>query len=72
MQIVVKEVETRRDLKRFYQFQNKLYKNSKEYVPTLDIDQKKSLTSVSTLSYCLHKMWMVEDSEPPFCWLQLQ
>ena len=58
MQIVVKEVETRRDLKRFYQFQNKLYKNSKEYVPTLDIDQKKSLTEDPALDYCSNKMWL--------------
>ena len=63
MQIVVKEVETKRDLKNFYQFQNKLYKNSKEYVPTLDIDQKNSLTKDPALDYCTNKMWLAYKGE---------
>ena len=63
MQIVVKEVETKRDLKKFYQFQNKLYKNSKEYVPTLDIDQKNSLTKDPALDYCTNKMWLAYKEE---------
>ncbi len=63
MQIVVKEVETKRDLKKFYQFQNKLYKNSKEYVPTLDIDQKNSLTKDPALDYCTNKMWLAYKGE---------
>lgn len=63
MQIVIKEVETKRDLKKFYQFQNKLYKNSKEYVPTLDIDQKNSLTKDPALDYCTNKMWLAYKEE---------
>ena len=55
------EVKTSKDLKKFITFPDKLYKDCPQYVPALHSDQKKSLTSVSTLSYCLHKMWMVED-----------
>ena len=55
------EVKTSKDPKKFITFPDKLYKDCPQYVPALHSDQKKSLTSVSTLSYCLHKMWMVED-----------
>ena len=47
MSIEIKEVKTSRNLKVFYQFQNKLYKDCKEYVPTLDSDQKHSLTHLA-------------------------
>ena len=48
----VVEVETRRDLMRFIKFPDKLYRNCPQYVPALHSDQVKSLTKVSTLSYC--------------------
>ena len=56
------EVTTRRDLKRFISFPDKLYKDCPQYVPALHSDQVKSLTKVSTLSYCSRKMWMVLDA----------
>ena len=59
----VVEVETRRDLMRFIKFPDKLYRNCPQYVPALHSDQVKSLTKVSTLSYCKRKMWMVMDGK---------
>lgn len=57
------EVKSRKDLDRFITFPDKLYKDCPQYVPALHSDQRKSLTSVSTLSYCSHKMWMVMDGK---------
>lgn len=58
MRIVVKEVNTRRELRDFYQFQNKLYRDSKEYVPSLDADQRHTLTKNPAMDYCTRKMWL--------------
>lgn len=58
MQILVKEVSTSKELKAFYQFSNKLYKDCKAYVPTLDVDQKSTLTSDPALEYCVRKLWL--------------
>lgn len=55
------EVENKRDLKEFIKFPDKLYKNCPQYVPALHSDQVKSLTKVSTLSYCTRKMWLVKE-----------
>ncbi len=63
MNLRVIEVSSKRDLMRFIKFPNRLYKDCKQYVPPLISDQVKSLTSVSTLSYCERKMWMVLDSD---------
>lgn len=65
MQIVVKEVNSQKEFKIFYQFQNKLYRNCKEYVPSLDSDQKESLSNNPALEYCLRKMWLAyKDNRP--------
>lgn len=61
MDYKVIEVLSRRDLKKFIEFPNKLYKDCRQYVPALFSDQVNSLTKVSTLSYCERKMWMVLD-----------
>jgi len=58
----VVEVLSRRDLKRFIKFPNDLYRDCPQWVPALDSDQVKSLTKVSTLAFCSHKMWMVVDN----------
>lgn len=55
------EVVSKKDLKRFISFPDKLYKNCSQYVPALHTDQVNSLTKVSTLKYCTRKMWMVVD-----------
>jgi len=48
---------------KFIKFPEKLYKDCPQYVPALRSDQVKSLTKVSTLSYCKRKMWMVMDGK---------
>ncbi len=58
MQVAVKEVSGKKDLKAFYQFQNKLYKGCRQYVPSLDADQKNTLTNDPALDYCTRKMWL--------------
>lgn len=59
----VVEVVSRRDLMKFIKFPDKLYKDCPQYVPAIHSDQVKSLTKVSTLSYCKRKMWMVMDGK---------
>ena len=58
MQITVKEVMSKKELKIFYQFQNKLYKGCSQYVPSLYTDQKNTLTKDPALDYCTRKMWL--------------
>ena len=65
MQVTIKEVVSSKELKTFYQFQNKLYKGCKEYVPTLDTDQKSTLTSDAALEYCTRKMWLAYKGNKP-------
>lgn len=57
------EVQSKKDLKKFVGFPDQLYRDCPQYVPALHSDQVKSLTSVSTLSYCKHRMWMVMDGK---------
>lgn len=57
------EVVSKRDLKKFISFPDKLYKDCSQYVPALHSDQVNSLTKVSTLKYCTRKMWMVLDGK---------
>lgn len=46
---------------RFIKFPDELYKGCAQYVPALHSDQVRSLTKISTLSYCKRRMWMVTD-----------
>lgn len=57
------EVSSGKELRKFISFPDKLYKNCPQYVPALHSDQVKSLTKVSTLSYCSRKMWLVMDGK---------
>ena len=59
----VVEVRTRRDLKRFIRFPDKLYRNCPQYVPALHGDQAHSLMRSASLLYCRRKMWMVMDGK---------
>ncbi|MCR5004065.1 MAG: hypothetical protein K5984_06820, partial [Bacteroidales bacterium] len=59
----VVEVTTRGDLDKFIQFPDDLYKDCPQYVPALHIDQRNSLTKVSSLKYCKRKMWLVFDGK---------
>ena len=55
------EVKTKRDLRKFISFPDKLYKDCPQYVPALHSDQVKSLTKVSSLKYCTRVMWLAMD-----------
>lgn len=59
----IEEVKSRKDLMRFIKFPDELYKDCQQYVPALHSDQVKSLTSVSTLSYCTRTMWLALDGD---------
>lgn len=59
----IQEVTGKKDLMRFIKFPDELYKDCRQYVPALHSDQVKSLTSVSTLSYCTRKMWLALDGD---------
>lgn len=63
MQVTIKEVNSKKEFKQFYQFQNKLYAKCKEYVPTLDWDQKNTLKSDPALEYCTRKLWLAYKGE---------
>lgn len=56
----VKEVSSRRDVKEFIRFPDRLYRNCPQYVPALHSVERKNLTRLSTLSYCERKMWLLE------------
>lgn len=62
-QYKVVEVDSRRNLRRFIKFPDKLYKGVSQWVPAMWSDQVYSLTKVSTLKYCSRKMWLVEDGK---------
>ena len=58
MQIEVKEVSTKKEFRIFYTFQNRLYRNVPNYVPSLNIDQKVTLKSDPAIEYCERKLWL--------------
>jgi len=58
MDIQIKEVIDRRDLRRFVDFPAKLYKGNKFYVPALRIDEMKTLSGSPCLAYCSMKLWL--------------
>ena len=55
----ISEVVSKKDLREFVKFPDRLYKDCPQYVPALHSDQIRSLTKVSTLSYCKRRMWLV-------------
>lgn len=59
----VREVLTRRDLKRFIRFPETLYKGCAQYVPPLHKGQEHELMRAASLKYCVRKMWLAEDTE---------
>lgn len=63
MNVTIKEVATPGELKIFYRFQNKLYRKCKVYVPSLDTDQKNTLTKDPALSYCTRKLWLAYNEQ---------
>ena len=61
-QYTVKEVVSRRDVKRFITFVDQLYKGCDMFVPPLHKGQEFDLMHSPSLEYCTRKMWIVEDA----------
>ena len=59
----IREVQSRKDLMRFVQFPDELYRGCPQYVPALHNDQVRSLTCVAPLKYCSHKLWLALDGD---------
>lgn len=58
-EITIKEVQSRRELKKFVDFPNKLYKGNKYYVPQLVSAEMKTLSKNNpTLKLCDSKCWL--------------
>jgi len=60
IQIEIREVESLRELKRFVEFPNQLYKNSKYFVPALSFDELNTLRKDKNpaFEYCEAKYWL--------------
>ncbi|MBR1538989.1 MAG: N-acetyltransferase, partial [Bacteroidales bacterium] len=63
MRYIVREVASSREFKQFYQFQNRLYKDCATYVPSLDFDQKHTLSKSPCLDYCRQKLLLCFNEE---------
>lgn len=57
----IREVRSRRDLRRFVKFPLDLYRECPQYVPSLNSDQMHTLTANAALEYCSHKLWLAFD-----------
>ncbi len=62
-ELTIKEVVTRRDLKRFITFIDRLYEGCDMYVPPLHKGQERDLMCSPSLQYCTRKMWIAEDGK---------
>lgn len=60
---IVREVRSRKDLKKFILFPDELYKGCDCYVPPLHDGQEHELMHSASLEYCTRKMWLAEDAD---------
>ena len=58
MGFTIKEIDKSSDIKRFIKFPHKLYKSSKQYVPSLDVEEFAALTKSPSLEYCKIRFWL--------------
>ena len=59
MTVIIKEVLTLKDLKRFVRFPRELYKNDPLYVPPLDADEMNSLRKTNpAFAHCESRYWL--------------
>lgn len=67
MTITIREVETSSDIKEFVNFQFKLYKNEKMWVPPLKADERNSITPEKNPAYnfCDLKFWIAYKDDKP-------
>jgi hypothetical protein len=61
MRYTVREVADARGFRQFYQFQNRMYRDCPTYVPSLDSDQKHTLSHSPCLDYCTQKLLLCYD-----------
>lgn len=57
------EVNTRKQLRQFVGFPDKLYRDCPQYVPALHSDQMNTLTECASLEYCIQKLYLAEDED---------
>ena len=57
----IREVQTKKDLRRFIKFPFELYKGCDQYVPPLIKGQEQELMHAASLKYCTRRMWLAED-----------
>lgn len=57
----LREVTTKKELKRFCRFPLRLYKKCPQYVPALLMDEFHSIWNSPCLKYCLRKIWVAVD-----------
>ena len=59
MEIVIKEVLTKKDKRKFVEFPNKLFKDCANYVPSLVSDDLNTLSTKNPAhEYCDSKYWL--------------
>lgn len=56
----IREVKTRKDLRRFVRFPDELYAGCEQYVPFLHKGQEDAVSRSVALEFCSAKQWMVE------------
>jgi len=62
MKFEIREISTRKEMKRFARFPLKLYKGHPQYVPTLLADEISNILDSPSLAYCQRKIWIACDS----------
>lgn len=65
MSLTIKEITSRKDLKKFIEFPNRLYRNNSYYVPQLNATELYTLSRDrnSAFEYCDAKYWLAYDSQ---------
>lgn len=61
MTFEIKEISTKKEMKRFARFPLELYKNNPYYVPALVSDEIKSILDSPSMQYCSRKIWIACD-----------
>ena len=59
----IEEVVSRKDIRKFIEFPDRLYRDCPQYVPALHSAEKHSLTAAAPLKYCTRKMWLAYEGK---------
>jgi hypothetical protein len=65
MSIIIKEITSRKELKKFIEFPHRLYRNNNYYVPQLNATELSTLSKDrnSAFEYCQAKYWLAYDDK---------